>query len=266
MKMPKLEPKTARPRSVLVASDRLYMRIAQDSNSVALLEDLDALVVPLKREPVLNEEYVSDVRDLLEQSNQLASGSLLIKNPYDRDSYELAENAMGAFASAKYHALANAARLLGATEVHFVEAKLETTRSTWAADLKARFSPGGGDASATNEVKQKLKEQLEGRLTFPGSAPAPDEALSFLASRYLSHDQQMKDLVQMRTGDHNLVTTYVMKMSGTRESESNFRSALNIANAGPVKALDIGASFSKTAESVKDIEIVTEILFETPKK
>lgn len=64
----------------------------------------------------------------------------------------------------------------------------------------------------------------------------------------------------MRTGK-NPISAYKMTLSGTRESAANLRSAPKIANAGPVKAVEIGASFSKTAELISSIEITTEITF-----
>ena len=70
----------------------------------------------------------------------------------------------------------------------------------------------------------------------------------------------MKDLVELRTGT-NPISDYKVTLSGTRESAANLRSALKIANAGPVKAVQIGASFLKTANSISSIEITTEVTF-----
>lgn len=248
------------PRSVLVADERLYREILQGPDSVALLEDLDAMVIPYAGNPEVNEHEASAIRDLLLASAQLVPGALLVRNPYEAAAYEFAELAIESFASAKYHALANVARLLGAREVRFVEAKVDRNTSTWRGDAKAKIPAGGAEAEISNEVSKKLEERLEGQMKFPGSEPAPEDAVLYLRRRNLSNDQQLKDLVEMRTGA-NLISDYKMTLSGTRESAANLKSALKIANAGPVKAVEIGATFSKTAESIRSIEITTEIIF-----
>ena len=256
----KIEAESVLPRSVLVADDRLYRQISQNSDSVALLEDLDAMVIPYSCHAEVNAQQTAPIREVLLAAGQLTAGALLIKNPYETSSYEFAEFAIETFASAKYHAIANVARLLGAREIHVVEAKVDHNVANWGAGVKGKIPVGGGEAEISHEVTKKLEERLEGHLKFPGSDPAPEDALAYLLRRNLSNDQQLRDLVEMRTGT-NLISHYKMTLSGTRESAANLRSALKIANAGPVKAVEIGASFSRTAESISSIEITTEITF-----
>lgn len=71
---------------------------------------------------------------------------------------------------------------------------------------------------------------------------------------------QLRSLVEMRDG-RNLLTRYEFTLSGTRESAANFSSALSIANAGPVKAVDIGVTFAKTVTAIREVEFRTEIEF-----
>lgn len=248
------------PRSILVADARMYRQIAHDSDDVALLEDLDAAIVPYSGRPEVNEQQILTVRDALSAAGQLIPGTLLIKNPYETTNYEFAEQAIESFASAKYHALANTARLLGAREIHFIEAKTSSNTSNSTGGAKVKIPAGAGQADITKDLTKKLEERLEGLMKFPGAEPAPQEALDYLRRRNLSGDQQLKDLVEMRTGA-NLISEYKMTLSGTRESTANFKSALKIANAGPVKAVDIGGSFTRTAETINSIEVTTEIFF-----
>ena len=97
------EPRSAapRPRSVLVADDHLYREIAQSPEHVALLEDPEAMVVPYSARPEGNEIEVMAIRDLLVASDQLVSGALLVKDPYENDRYAFADDAVESFASAK---------------------------------------------------------------------------------------------------------------------------------------------------------------------
>jgi hypothetical protein len=248
------------PRSVLVADDALYQRIKSDPDSVGLLNDVDAMIIPFSGRAAAHERESDAIRDVLVAAGQLIPQSLLVKNPYEAASYESAADALLAFASAKYHALANVAKLLGATEVKFVDVKTDQDVTRWGAGLFAKLPVGGGSAKANHDVTKKLGKRLEARMSFPGAAPAPADALAYLSRRNLSNDQQLRDLIEMRTGD-NAISSYEIKFSGTRESTANLISALSIANAGPAKAVSIGGDFSRTVSANTSIEITTEIKF-----
>ena len=251
---------TGLPRSVFVADGRLYRKISESPAHVELLDDLDTMIVPLAGKIEVHESAVGAVRARLFEAGQLNSGALLIKNPYDAESYEFADRAIETFASAKYHALANLTRLLGARSVRFVEVKADRDRTGWVAKAKARIPAGGGEIDATREVTRKLEKRLEGEMAFPGATPDIAGAETYLQERNLMGDHQMRDLIDPRTGD-NPIRKYKMTVSGTRESASSFDSALKLANTGPVKALDVGASFRVTAESIRSITLTTEITF-----
>lgn len=248
------------PRSVFIADDRLYHAIAGDPKTVQLLVDPDSMIVPYSAKAEVNAAAVTAVRRIVIAAGQLAVGALLIKNPYDDASYELADAAIEAFTSAKYHVLANVARLLGAKSVRFVEAKVEQTNVKWDAELKAKLHIGGGAANASREVEKRVEESLEGVLQFAGGDADVDEALDYLRSRRLLADQQLNALIEMRKGA-NQMSDYQMKFNGVKEADASFRSAVNLANAGPVKALGVGASFSRTVTSLGRIEITIKITF-----
>jgi hypothetical protein len=238
----------------------LYRTISESPESIELLDDLDAMILPYEGKIEVHEPQILLVRELLSAAGQLTEGALLIKNPYDAESYEFADSAIETFASAKYHALANVSRLLGATKVRFVEAKVENGKSSWVAKALAHFPGGRGDVDVRREVTKKLEDHLEGEMAFPGSAPAVDDAMVYLRRRNLSGDQQMRDLIDLRTGS-NPIRDYRMTVSGLQESASNFTAALKLINAGGIEVVDLGASFSATTESVKSITITTEITF-----
>lgn len=249
-----------RPRSVLVATDATYRKMADTRDSIALLEDTEAMIVPFSEEPQANEARVLAVRELLRRDGKLASGVLLIKNPYDADGYELAEHAVETFASEKYHHLANVARILGATEVQFVEAKIERAESNTQGGVKVKIPIGGGDASAGRDVSKKLEQRLAGQMTFPGAESAPEVAAAYVEKHNLGNDHQLIALVEMRSG-LNQINRYKMTLSGTREAEANLKSALRIAAAGTGEVAKIGANFARTTGAINSVEITTEITF-----
>lgn len=250
------------PRSVMVAEDSLYLDIASDPASVGLLDDRDALVVPYSVMAAGNEAQVNAVREVLRAAGQLIPGSLLIKNPYEAEVFEFSEYALESFASAKYHHLATVAKLLGATEVKFEDAKIERQTTSTKGGVKALIPGlGGADAEASKEVARKLDARLEGHLTFAGGEPDTEAALDFLTAHNLSSEQHLKSLVEMRMGA-NRVQGYRMTLSGTRESDANLRAALSIAESiSGKKGVSVGTTFSREVKSIRSIEITTSIKF-----
>lgn len=248
------------PRSVLVVRDSVYRELAGDPDAVDMLEDADSMIVPLDAKPQVHAEHVTGVRDLLRAAGQLSADALLIRNPYNDRMYEFADVAIESFASAKYNALANVARLLGATSVKFTEVAVEQTQSDWLADVRAKLPVGGGEAEARREVKKRVERSLEGEHVFMGSDPDVEAANDLLRRRHMLADSQMTELVEMRTGK-NLIVKYRLTMNGTKEADASFRAALNIANASPLKTLEIGAEFTRKVTSMQSVEIKVEITF-----
>ncbi|MGX1696380.1 hypothetical protein ACWIBQ_13450 [Microbacterium keratanolyticum] len=254
------ESPAVRPGTVLVADESLYLQLSQDPANVHLLDDTSAMVVPYRGRPELNAASVSEVRGLLESTGRLVPNTLLIRSPYDVDDYETAEDAIEAFSVAKYHSFANVSRLLGAKEVRFVEARVDVEQTDWQARVAAFIPAASGEVEATREVVKKIEDRLSGRLQFTGAAPDSDAALDYLRRSYLSRDPVLRSLVDMRSGG-NLITNYEFTLSAIRESTASFKSTLQLASAGPVKALEIGARFSMMAHSVRDVDIKTEVIF-----
>lgn len=248
------------PRSVFIADDREYHRIGADPKTVGLLQETDSMIMPVTADPEVNRDHVLFVRQAISSAGQLVPGALLVKNPYDSTSYEFAEYAVEAFASAKYHALANVARLLGARSVSFLEVKVEQKDATWAAELRAKLSMGGGEAATRHEIKKRVEDSLQGQMKFVGAEPDAPAAIAYLASHRLVADHQLNALIEMRTGD-NAMSTYQMVFNGVKEADANFRSAISLANSGPVKAVEVGGTFTRTVSSVSRIEIKIEIEF-----
>ncbi len=247
------------PRSVLVVDDHLYREISESPDSVDLLDDLDAMVIPYSAKAEVNVAEVASIRRLLLDAGQLAPGSLLVKNPYTPAAYEPADLALEAFALAKYHALANVAKHLGATKVSFVDAQVDNAESSWNATAKAKAPVAKADIQVSREVTQKIANKLHGEMTFDGAAPDIDSALESLRVRNLMSDQQLRYLIELRTGT-NPIASYKMTLSGTRESSANLRSALNLAVSVP-KAGDGSASFTRVVTTISNIDITTEITF-----
>lgn len=217
------------------------------------------MVIPYSGRAEVNVAEAAALRQLLLDAGQLAPGALLVKNPYTRATYEQADLALEAFALAKYHALANMAKHLGATKVSFVDAHVDNAESSWNTGAKARLSVAKADVQVSREVTQKIAKKLHGEMTFDGAAPDIESALESLRARNLMNDQQLRYLIELRTGI-NPIASYKMTLSGTRESSANLRSALNLAVSVP-KSANGSASFTRVVNTISNIDITTEISF-----
>lgn len=249
------------PRSILILPVATYGDLTRSREWADLHEDADeALVIPYSGKASASQEVVDEIRALLSEQDLLESGSLLIRSPYDADHYERAEDAIEAFASAKYHEVALIAGLLGARSVRFVEVKVDQNRSRAAGALAAKIPAASAKADVSQDVARNIEKRLEGDFTFDGADPDIKGARDLIKRKRLSSDRQIAALVEMRAGT-NPIKRYRITMNGTRESTTNVKSALRIAHAGPIKAADIGVDFVRTVEAISRIEITTEIEF-----
>lgn len=248
------------PRTVLVVNDADYLNLASNPKEVALLGQRDALIVPYAANPEFFPQQVRRVRELLDEAGQLAPGALLIKSPYDSTTFSYADAAIEDFTNAKYNAVGRIAGLLGATRVSFVNATVERTDRSWSASLGAPAKFFTGEAKAKREVTQRIKKRITGEMTFAGGTADVVEARAFMQLTQLSSDPQLNSLVELRSGA-SPVESYKMTFSGAKEADANFSAALNLAGAGAIKNLKIGASFVQTVSTAREVEIELSITF-----
>jgi len=247
------------PRSVAVLSDQEYLSVFNDPDRVERLENREALVVPYSLPPEANEDEVIAAREILRSSGQLASGSLLVQNPYDEKSYVPAAEALETLAVAKYHHLAVVASLLGAQELRVTDAKVERKNSDTRGAVKAGVKGVGVETDASVQYASELEAHLKLETDFGGSAPEPDEAMDYIRAHNLVGDHSMTALVALRRGK-NPVLRYQLTMDATKESQRNITSALSLAKALPT-LIELNGNFTRTAEAVSSIKITTEIKF-----
>lgn len=247
------------PRSVAVLSDQEYLSVFNDPDRVERLEDREALLIPYSLPPEATEDEVIATRELLRSSGQLASGALLIHNPYDEKSYVPASEALETLAVAKYHHLAVVASLLGAQELRVTDAKVERKNSDTRGAVKAGVKGVGVEVDASMQYASELEAHLKLETDFGGSAPEPDDAMDYIRAHNLVADHSMTALVALRRGK-NPVLRYQLTMDATRESQRNITSALGLAKALP-KLIELNGNFARTAEAVSSIKITTEIKF-----
>lgn len=247
------------PRSIAVVSDQDYKLVLQDPDGVERLEDREALVVPYSAKPEANESDVESARALLRSSGLLASGSLLVLNPYDASSYVPAAEALETLAVAKYHHLAVVASLLGASDVKVTDAKVERRRSDTGGAAKVGAKGASGDLDMSADFASELAAHMQLETEFAGSDPEPEAALSYLKNHNLLGEHSMTALIELRRGK-NPVVRYQLTLDATRESQRNIKSALKVATALP-KFVEVDGDFKRTAGSIESVKITTEIRF-----
>lgn len=246
------------PRSVVVVSDETYQKMKRDPASVDLLSDPDSLVVPYS---TMGESGTTAiVRELLEQADQLDIGTLLVRNPYEPDSYTLADEAVEVFTGTKYQVLAKVAGLLGATSVRFVEAKVDVDRSSISGSAKGAAKVVKADASVERDWEDRITRDITAEFNFEGGKPDLEAARVYLSEKRLRSDHDLSSLIELREGP-NPLRKRVVTLNATRESDRSLKAALKLANSGPIKVADIGTGFRHSVEALRKVELVTEINF-----
>jgi hypothetical protein len=246
------------PKSIVVVDDHTYLKLLSDPSTVKLLENTTAMIMPVMIAPMVNERYVTEVRDLLDAQGRLTDNVLLVKNPYDETSYEQAESAVATFAGERYDALGNVVRLLGARELRLMEAKVDNSKVSWDANLKVKIPVVGAGGKANRDVIKRLAGRLDARMTFEGGQPNPEAARKFMREHRLDADPKMNSLVQMRENGP-LLTTYAMTFNGSSEASTNLDIALKVA--AKLKLVKVDVSFDRATSSISSVEISTEITF-----
>ncbi|GAA1941556.1 hypothetical protein GCM10009775_36680 [Microbacterium aoyamense] len=245
-------------------SDQDYLDAFNDPSTIDQLEDAESVVIPFSIEPEVNDERATAARQLLKESGQLASGTLLIQSPYDTGTYVSASEAIETFAVAKYHHFAVVASFLGARSLRVTDAKVERTAGDAKAAAKVGAKTVGVDAHLSADIASDLKAQLALETDFAGSDPDPDEALAYIREHNLLGEHSMTALVALRRGK-NPVLRYQLTLDATKESQMNIDSALKV-SAGLPKLVDVGGTFAASTRAVGSIKITTEITFPKPKE
>lgn len=253
------ESKVARlPRSVVVVNDATYQAMKRDPGSVDLLSDPDSLVLPYSADR--DSATAARVREILEEADHLDVGTLLVRNPYESESYTLADEAVEVFTGTKYQVLAKVAGLLGATSVKFVEAKVDVDRSSSSGTAKGTVKVVKADASVERDWEHRITSDITAEYNFDGGDPDLGAARAYLSEKKLRTDHDLSSLIELRDGP-NPLRKRVVTLNATRESDKSLKAALKLANSGPIKVADIGAGFRHSVESLRKVELVTEIIF-----
>lgn len=248
------------PRVAVVVSDSNYRSIANDERRASLLETPDSLVVPYSVDPVAQVERVAAMREQLVARDLMAIDQLLVRNPYDRTSYEYADNALEVFVKAKYYHLASIAAHLGATSIKFLKVEIEQDRSDVAGDLRVRAKVARADAKFASSVKGRLEGRFEAETELAGKRVDVEAARSFMLERNLATDPDVRGLIDL-CAVGNRLRMHRVKVNGLRESTRSLQAGLELTTN---LSMDIGGGgqFTRAAESISSIEVTTEISWE----
>jgi hypothetical protein len=246
------------PQSVVVVNDATYEAIERDRETVDLLTDPDSLVLPHSANN--DSATAAKVRQILEEADRLHVGALLVRNPYEPESYTLADEAVEVFTGTKYQILAKVAGLLGAKRVKLLEAKVEVDRSSASGTARGTVKVVESDGSVERNWADRITSNITAEYGFDGGDPDLEAARAYLYEKKLHTDHDLSSLIELRDGP-NLLRKRKVTLNATRESDKSLRAALKLANSGLIKVASIGAEFRHSVESLRKVELVTEIIF-----
>lgn len=254
MNMP--EPGSAAPRAAIVVTDQDYYRISSDPRRAHLLDAPDSLVIPYSARPTAQIERVLRVRQHLIVGDQLSPGQLLLRDPYSATKYAYADEAIETFVKEKYYNLAAIAAHLGASSIAFVKVEVEHDKSTAEGGFAAKIKGLTPEVKAARHLENRLEGRFEASTQLDGKAINVDAARTFMRERRMARDPDVVGLIDLYATGSRL-RKHRVKVNGLRESTRSFQAGLDL-TAGLGLALG-GGTFVQAAESIKSVEVTTEI-------
>ncbi len=248
---------TPAPRAALVLSNEDYHGVAHDPVRARMLDAPDSLVIPYSVQPVAQVARVLAIRERLVESDQLSTGQLLLRSPYETGKFEFADEAIESFVKAKYYHLASIAAHLGASSIKFVKVEIEHGNSLAEAGLAAPLKFLNADGKFAKSIKNDLESRFEASTQLQGKSIDVENARAFMADRRMSSDPDVSGLIDLcATG--NPPRKHRVKINGLREASRSLTAGLALTAELRMK-LGGSGMFKQAAESLNSIEVTTEI-------
>ena len=246
-------PEDPSERAVLVVlrpADIERLGYEDDAQDLLLSEDVHIVSYPVRTQGGI-------VQDLVDKG-QLRPGAMLVQSPYDADDYEDAATAPEQFALAKYMAFSLMCRHLGAREVEVKQVDVTTDSLTNTGDISGSRGPVEASVKVEHERLDKLKQQLMLRHSYPGGPPDVEAAEALLRKRRLWGDATMKDLVELRRGEGNLLQKQTLTVNLSRESTAT----LSVVAGVKVPAfVSLNAEYERVAKQKVEYVLTLEVTF-----
>lgn len=241
-------------RIVVVASDVEVDGLEHDSEGIDLLNNDQVMILPINEASSFNSRY-----ELL-GGLRIEPGMILVMSPIDDNAYVEISEARTHLAIDKALKIVRFFTLLGATSIKITEIKLVDLTSNKELNISGGAKGTTGSLKVSNEMVDRLKNEIRINSTSLGGKPLFDKAEKLLKENKLSSDPLLSNTFEMVKdyGDAKRIKTLNQHISLTQSMQNTFNlvSKINF----PVGMVDVG--YKSTTKSKLEIYMGIEVSFQ----
>jgi hypothetical protein len=204
--------------------------------------------------------YKNELYKSLDDAGLIEKGAILVQSPYDVDVYRDAkdiENLIHFNALRKYSIFSGFCRKLGATRISIKDFANEQINANRGRGGQAEYKIFGGEANASEELENKLRQELDMEDTYPGdSNPNIEEAKKYLEDNRIWHDEVLKSLLEARTGSGKIQSKDI-SFSLTSESMQ----ALKLLGGIKLAFFNANGNYENKVSTLRDLKVSLSVEF-----
>lgn len=248
-----LPPPSSR-RAMLILSEHDIERCEIEGETKILYDD-EVYVLQL---PVhVTAELPLAIKNIID-SNLDRTGTILVQNPFNTESYDTYEDAAATFPLHKYMLFSHFCQALGAKEVKIEQIDISSEKGSAKYSLQGERCGVKGNISVNHEHFEKIRSGLMLNDTFKGGNPDFMTAENVLRKAKLYADPNMITLLEARKITSNPILGRNLTVDLTKETKSNLAIAASI---GIPKIIKMKADYKKSIDEINEYKLTVRVTF-----
>jgi hypothetical protein len=241
-----------RRKAIVILEEHEIDRCRYESDGARLLHNPEVQVLTFP-----GEKPCPLVQDM-ERAGLFRPGTVLVQNPFDRDSYAEIDEATERFALHKQMLFSEFCRHLGAREVvvDMIEIRTTTGKATFEAKAGRAGVEGGG--SVTRDQMNAFRSQISLQDRFEGAEPDVAAAETLLVRSGLASDPTMRSLLELRRPGGNKLASRTLTLNLSTETK---RSLAVVGNLKVPAYVKLQADYRRIAHEQREYTLTLRVLF-----
>lgn len=149
----------------------------------------------------------------------IVPGVILLQSPYDRDVYEISEDAMYKFSISKHVIVSQVFRLLGCKYFEAIQLDVQGEKETRQIQIAGKHPELSAEFQSLNIREKSLLSEIKIKEVYEGSEPRIQQAHDYIAKRYLTNDNNLMGLIEKRSDKSNKISEYTLQITLTKETK-----------------------------------------------
>lgn len=206
---------------ILIIDKTMIEKLYRDEFGSDLIFDdqVCILTIPLKNDKI---------SDFIIKNNYDVANTLLIQNPYNRNTYANITSFYKEFSMQKFIIFRELCSFLGAKEfiiketLNCSEEKIHNNKVA----IESLYTNVGTDI--INQKSSDFSRIFESKCCFNGTDPDREKAIQLLETKNLSYDSELCSLIELRTNNKNPITSYDVSLKVFEESNKMLNIVSNL--------------------------------------